>query len=98
MIVSFADRGTEDVYDGTNSRRARKTCPKEIWTTARRRLSALDAATGLDDLSAVPGHRLEKLRGDRQGQYSIAVNMQWRICFRWTDRGATDVGITDYHG
>lgn len=97
MIVGFADRGTEDIYDGTNSRKARKTCPKHIWATARRRLSSLDAATSPADLAAVPSHRLEKLRGDRKEQHSIAINMQWRICFRWTDQGPAEVEITDYH-
>ena len=97
MIVSFADRGTEDIYDGTSSRKARNTCPKDIWSTACRRLSSLDAATSLADLAAVPSHRLEKLRGDRKGQHSIAINMQWRICFRWTEHGPAEVTITDYH-
>lgn len=97
MIVSFADDGTEDIYDGTNSRKARRTCPREIWATARRWLASLDATTSLQDLAAVPSHRLEKLRGDRKGQHSIAINMQWRICFRWTDRGPAEVEITDYH-
>lgn len=97
MILSFRNRGTEHVYDGRNSRKARRTCPRELWTTARRRLSALDAATSLEDLAAVPSHRLKKLRGDRKEQYAIAINMQWRICFRWTDRGPADVEIIDYH-
>lgn len=97
MIVSFADRGTEDIYDGTNSRKARQTCPKDIWATARRRLSSLEAATSLEDLAAVPGHRLKKLRGDRRGQHAIAINIQWRICFRWTSQGPAEVEITDYH-
>ena len=57
----------------------------------------LDAAEILADLRVPPGNRLEKLAGDRAGQYSIRVNQQWRICFRWTDAGPEDVGITDYH-
>lgn len=57
----------------------------------------LDAAEGLADLRVPPGNRLEKLAGDRAGQYSIRVNQQWRICFRWTDAGPEDVEITDYH-
>ncbi|MDE2877069.1 MAG: type II toxin-antitoxin system RelE/ParE family toxin [Gemmatimonadota bacterium] len=62
-----------------------------------RRLALLDSAKTLADLAALPSNRLEALRGDRVGQYSIRINVQWRICFRWTDDGPCDVEIVDYH-
>jgi proteic killer suppression protein len=64
---------------------------------AQRKLAMLDAAESLGDLRGPPGNRLEKLTGDREGQHSIRVNDQWRICFRWRDGDALDVEITDYH-
>lgn len=64
---------------------------------ALRKLVMLDAAESLDDLRVPPGNRLEKLRGDREGQYSIRINQQWRICFAWTAAGPSDVEIVDYH-
>jgi len=64
---------------------------------AWRKLAMLDAAEVLGDLRVPPGNRLEKLAGDRAGQYSIRINQQWRICFRWTEAGPEDVEITDYH-
>ena len=64
---------------------------------AARRLTSLDSAESLGDLAALPSNRLERLRGDRAGQYSIRINAQWRICFRWTDDGPCDVEILDYH-
>jgi proteic killer suppression protein len=64
---------------------------------ARRKLDLLNQAAALGDLRAPPNHRLEKLKGDREGQYSIRINDQWRVCFRWTESGAEDVEIVDYH-
>ena len=69
----------------------------EIEKVARLRLDRLDAATSLDDLSAIPGHHLEKLSGDRAGQYSIRINDQYRVCFEWKDGGAEAVEVVDYH-
>ena len=71
--------------------------PSEIQQTTRRKLKLIDAATGLDALKVPPGNRLETLKGDRKGQWSIRVNDQWRICFRWADGHAHDVEIADYH-
>lgn len=71
--------------------------PPEIQPVARRKLRYLDAARRLDDLRAPPANRLEALRGDRAGQYSIRINDKWRICFRWRDGNAVDVEIVDYH-
>jgi toxin HigB-1 len=95
-IVSFSDRGTEDIYDGTDSKAARATLPSELHRRAGRVLDQLDAAVSLRSLS-LPGLRLEKLKGDRRGQHSVRINDQYRICFRWTDTGVDDVQIVDYH-
>ena len=93
MIESFADPETEKIYRSIVSRKL----PLLIQKTARRKLLYLDDADDLRDLLSPPANRLEALSGDRAGQYSIRVNDQWRICFRW-DRGrAKDVEIVDYH-
>jgi proteic killer suppression protein len=97
MIVSFQDQGTEDVYDGTDSKAARKSCPRAIWPVARRKLDQLAAVMRLDALRVPPGNRLEALKGNREGQHSIRINDQYRICFGWTDAGPEQVEITDYH-
>jgi proteic killer suppression protein len=97
VILSFADRGTEDVYNGKNTPRARRTCRQSLWEVAYRKLDQLDSVMELNDLAVPPGNRLEKLRGDRAGQYSIRINQQYRISFRWTDAGPDEVEIVDYH-
>lgn len=97
MIVSFRDPGTEDVFDGRDTKKARKVCPPELVATARRKLDQLNQAATLDDLEAPPNNRLEKLKGDRAGQHSIRTNDQYRVCFTWTDKGPDDVEIVDYH-
>lgn len=96
MIVSFKDRGTEDIYDGADSKAARKRLPVGLQGRAGRVLDQLDAAVSLKSLS-LPGLRLEKLKGDRRGQHSVRVNDQIRVCFRWTNDGPADVEIVDYH-
>ena len=93
MIRSFADRDTERVF---NRDRCRK-FSAEVQRVALRKLLLLDAAESLDDLRVPPGNRLEKLRSDREGQYSIRVNDQWRVCFRWDAGDAHEVEIVDYH-
>jgi proteic killer suppression protein len=93
MIRSFRDRETERVF---RRDRTRKLAP-DVQRTAQRKLAVLDAAESLQDLRVPPGNRLEKLSGDREGQHSIRINNQWRICFRWRDGDATDVEIVDYH-
>lgn len=97
MIRSFADTGTEDVFNGRGTKAARKICPDGLWSVAQRKLDALDYAARLVDLRAPPGNRLEALKGDRKGEHSIRINDQYRICFRWTDTGPENVGIEDYH-
>jgi proteic killer suppression protein len=97
MIVAFRDEGTEDIFNGNNSRAARRTCPESLWKVAARRLDQLDSVSALDELRIPPGNRLEALRGDRTGQHSIRINDQYRICFAWTDSGPDSVEIVDYH-
>jgi len=97
MILSFRNAGTEDIYHDQDTRAARKTCPQNIWPVARRKLDYVRYASQVTDLRMPPGNRLESLKGDRAGQHSIRINAQFRICFRWTARGAEDVEITDYH-
>ena len=95
MIASFADATTVDIFNGKNTRAARKV-PKQLWTIAARKLSALDYAKALSDLSS-PGNHLERLKGTLNGKFSIRINDQFRIVFDF-DRGeATNVVITDYH-
>jgi proteic killer suppression protein len=98
VIVSFADRGTEDVFNGKISPAARRACPRQIWKVAFRKLDQLDSATELADMAIPPGNSLEALSGDRRGQHSISINDQYRICFIWTQAGPSEVEITDYHG
>lgn len=93
VVRSFADRDTERVFN----RDRRGKLSAEVQRAALRRLLLLDAAECLDDLCIPPGNRLEKLRGDREGQHSIRVNDQWRICFRWDAGDAHEVLIVDYH-
>ena len=93
VIQSFADKATAAVFAGMEVRRL----PRPIQDTARRKLKLIDAASSLDTLRVPPGNRLEALHGDRKGQWSIRVNQQWRICFRWSDGDAHDVEIVDYH-
>ena len=97
MIVSFKDKPTEDIFNGLSSKRARKTCPQNLWKIAIRKLDQLDSVTALDELKIPPGNRLEPLHGNRKGQYSMRINEQYRICFKWAKAGPVDVEITDYH-
>jgi proteic killer suppression protein len=93
MIVGFADRATARFFQ-------EGVCPaqwRSFEAVAARKLDILDAATRLEDVNSPPGNRLEALKGDRNGQWSIRINRQWRICFRWTSEGAADVEIVDYH-
>jgi len=97
MIRSFSDSGTEDIFNGKNTSRARKVCPRQVWKVAARKLELLDSADQLEDLRVPFGNRLESLSGDRRGQYSIRINDQYRICFNWSDKGPVEVAIVDYH-
>lgn len=93
MIASFRDSETERVF----LRERRTKFAQAVQRASLRKLLMLDAAESLDDLRVPPGNRLEKLVGDRDGQYSIRVNDQWRICFQWLGGNAHDVEIVDYH-
>lgn len=97
VIRSFADRGTEDVYNGIDSRAARRACPNTLWTVVQRKLDYLDAAVSLASLRAPPADQLEALKRDQKGQHSIRINRQLRICFVWTADGPHHVTIVDYH-
>lgn len=97
MILSFRGAGVEDLFNGRETKAARSVCPKDLWRIARRKLELLDRSETLEDLRVPPGNRLEALRGDRKGQYSIRVNDRYRICFDWKVTGPQDVEIVDYH-
>jgi len=93
VIKSFADRRTRDLYlTGTAKR-----FPPDVAARAARKLEYVDLATRLEDLKVPPGNRLHALRGDRKGQHAIAINSQWRICFRFVDGDSYDVEVCDYH-
>ena len=93
MIRSFADRETELIWSGRRSRRL----PSDMQAVALRKLRLINVAKVLDDLRLPPGNRLELLKGDLAGYYSIRINDQWRICFVWSEGGASNVKILDYH-
>ncbi|MCB2206382.1 type II toxin-antitoxin system RelE/ParE family toxin [bacterium] len=93
MIASFACEETRDIWQGSTS----KKLPQHIQRAAKRKLKLLHAAVTIDDLRTPPSNHLEKLRGDRAGQYSIRINSQWRLCFSWNDGIASFVEIIDYH-
>jgi len=93
VIKSFRDKESEKIFSRERSRRL----PPDIQQVALRKLRMLNRAVTLEDLRIPPANRLEKLAGDRAGQYSIRINDQWRVCFEWRDRDAFNVEITDYH-
>lgn len=93
MIVEFASKETERIWQGEVSRKL----PREIQQVALRKLFMLDKAQSLNDLRIPPANHLEALKNDRKGQHSIRINAQWRICFKWTARGPDAVEIVDYH-
>lgn len=93
MIQSFADRRTADVFNGVSE----PSFPPSIVKRAQRKLDRINYAARLDDLRTPPGNRLERLSGDREGQYSIRVSRGWRICFRWQDGDAYDVSLNNHY-
>ena len=97
MVVSFRDSATEDIYDDRLSKAGRRRLPIDLWSIAQRKLSQMNAVERLPDLAVPPGNRLEELRGDRRGEYSIRINERYRICFVWTPEGPSEVEIVDYH-
>ncbi len=93
MIQNFKDKETQKIFERQRSRKL----PSDIQQVALRKLRMLNRAETLQDLRVPPANQLERLVGDREGQYSIRVNDQWRICFEWQDGEASDVEIVDYH-
>jgi proteic killer suppression protein len=97
MIKTFKNKGTEDIFNGKNTKDARSICPQSLWKNASRKLDQLDSAGRVDDLKVPPGNMLEVLKGGRQGEHSIRINNQYRICFNWSENGPDQVEIIDYH-
>ncbi len=97
MIRSYAGSGTEDVFNGRNTKTARRTCPRNLWRVAARKLEQLDSVTLLEEMGIPPGNQIEALSGERKGQFSVRINEQYRVCFLWTDEGPEAVEIVDYH-
>ena len=97
VIREFESPGAEDIFNGRDTKAARRCCPGALWRIAARKLEQLDSAAALADLRAPPGNRLEALAGNRAGQHSIRINDQYRICFVWTAEGPGRVEIVDYH-
>ena len=91
------DHRTEDIFNGRNSKDARKTCPRDLWRVAARKLEQLDSVGRLEEIRIPPGNRLEALSQDRQGEFSIRISEQYRVCFVWIDDGPDAVEIVDYH-
>ncbi len=96
MIISFGNKITKDLFDGIANKQLLR-FPKALHKSALNKLTLLNGAIQLDDLKIPPGNRLEALRGDLKGFYSIRINDQWRIIFNWTPDGPANVEITDYH-
>ena len=99
MIKSFADEETSDIYHGNKTAKARKRLDYSLWKIAYRKLDMLNRAKKLEDLRIPPGNKLEKLKHDLEGKWSIRINDQWRIIFNWddVDQGISEVKIIDYH-
>lgn len=97
MIQDFLNIGTEDIFNGKNTKNGRKLLPSAMLNIATRKLDLLDSVIALEELRVPPGNRLEALSGTRKGQFSIRINDKYRICFKWKEAGPYDVEITDYH-
>ena len=96
-IKSFRNQGAEDINDGRVTKQALRILPQVLHKKAQVKLARVSAASGLEDLKTLPGNRFEALKGDRKGQYSIRINDQYRICFKWEGEQAVAVEIVDYH-
>lgn len=96
-IRNFKTRGTEDINYNRATKEALRTLPKELHRKARIKLARLGAVSSMKDLQEIRGNRFEKLKGERRGQYSLRINDQYRICFKWKNENAIDVEIVDYH-
>ena len=96
-IHNFKNKGTEDINYGRATKEALRTLPKDLHRKAQIKLARLGAVTSMQDLQEIRGNRFEKLKGKRKGQFSIRINNQYRICFKWEMENAVDVEIVDYH-
>jgi len=96
-IRNFKNKGTEDINYGRGTKDAFRTLPEDLHRKAQIKLARLGAVTSMQDLQEIHGNRFEKLKGERKGQYSIRINDQYRICFKWEKLNAVDVEIVDYH-
>ena len=97
MIEAFKDKGSEDIFNGKNTKEARRKCPRSLWRIAARKMDQIDSIQYLYELRIPPGNRLESLSGYRKGEYSIRINDQYRICFKFEANHPDQVEITDYH-
>jgi len=97
MIRTFKNKGSEDIFDGTTSKAARRICPHSIWPVAARKLDQINRVQDVTELQIPPGNHLEQLKGDRKNKFSIRINQQYRVCFIWEEGHAYEVEITDYH-
>ncbi len=97
MVQSFRNKGTEDIFNGKNTKEARKICPRSLWKIAVRKLDQLDSVQIIKELKVPPGNMLEGLKGNRKEEHSVRINDQYRICFKWFEAGPDSVEITDYH-
>jgi proteic killer suppression protein len=96
-IQDFKNKGTEDINYGRSTKEALRTLPKELHPKAQIKLARLGAVTSMQDLQEIRGNQFQKLKGNRKGQFSIRINDQYRICFKWEKENAVDVEIVDYH-
>ena len=96
MIQAFKYQATEDLFNGVATKAALKLIPRNLWNIVSRKLDQLDSVTSLNEFRVPPGNRLEALRKNRNGQHSIRINDQYRVCFKWTESGPEDVEVTDY--
>lgn len=97
MIRTFKNKGTEEIFNGENTKNARKIYPQNLWEIARRKLDQLDSVIAVEELKIPPNNKLKMLSGSRAGEYSIRINKQYRICFTWQKSGPESVEIVDYH-
>ena len=97
VIQGFGDTATRDIHNGKNTKAARSRLPRDLWRIATRKLDQLHRVLELAELRVPPGNHLETLKGDREGQHSVRINDQYRICFEWTQDGPDAVEIVDYH-
>ena len=97
MIQSFKNKGSEDIFNGKNTKEARKICPRPLWNIAARELDQLDSVQIFEELRIPPGNMFASLQGNRNEKLSIRINNQYRICFKWSETGPYSVEIADYH-